>query len=750
MDTIDVSDDDQLLTVLRRIEDSATEAAKRKGQIVYDHPPAPIVVHTFMMNLTAKGYLSSSTLSENTTVPITQIPEPYSPCIIPAQDLMPIAISQLRLEIHHRGRKLLLRVLTPPDRINAITVIVEDEAETAILVQIYQQPEEELVPCVEIFIPDRICIIKEPFFKQSMDGPYSLRVDHPSDIIWLDENDERIPEKWKNIKIRIPNSSQGHREQGNTCVVNKDWAAAHRLYSWAIETAQTPDEEQRAYLNRSLANFKLDRPAKALEDAIRGHDPEVPNDRSLLRQAQALYELGRFEECVMKLHELEKTFPDNEVAKLELQRTHLRLYEQKTGHYYFKEIYEQAKATPPLIDCATYSSPVEIRKSPGRGNGLFTTKDVKAGELLLCEKAFSYYYIDPKNPGVRTNILMNLFTKKMTIGGSAYLLPQIVQKLYHDPQSISMFQELSHGEHKELSISESDGVPIVDAFMVEKIISINAFGSPRTTQEFFHDTLKAAKNASNDPKEVPDMKETLFSTSGIWLLASRINHSCSGNCRRSFIGDMQIIRATQDIAAGTELLFFYHPPNALELYEEVQKKLQPWGFVCDCEMCKERKKTPASMLKRREECYKDLMDHARDLAAFNVDKANRLLRAVEKTYQGKPAKKVRLELAEAYAALGSRYRVDNKSAESGKMIIKALEALGFIIIASLPGDIQPRLEVKHWGMAEHYVSWLFLQLTVAYYAHNPQLYQKARYYAQVAYSMIAGEGESIWDVFTEW
>jgi hypothetical protein len=286
--------------------------------------------------------------------------------------------------------------------------------------------------------------------------------------------------------------------------------------------------------------------------------------------------------------------------------------------------------------------------------------------------------------------------------------------------------------------------------MVEKIISLNAFGSPRTTREFFNDTLVAAKNPLRDPKEIIDMKETLFSTSGIWLLASRINHSCSGNCRRSFIGDMQMIRATQDIAAGTELLFFYHPPNALELYEEVQKKLQPWDFICDCEMCKERKKTPASVLERREECYKDLMDHTRDLTNFDVAKANRLLRGVEKSYHGKPAKKVRLELAEVYAALGSRYRVDNKPAESGKMIIKALEALGYIIIASLPGDSLPRLEVKHWGMAEHYAPWLFLQLTIAYYAHNPQLYQRARYYAQVSYSMIVGEGESIWDVFTEW
>jgi hypothetical protein len=232
MDTIDVSDNGQLLTMLKRIEDFANEAAKRKGQIVNELPLAPVVVQTFMMNLMAKGYLGSWYLgssTENITVPITQIPEPYAPCTLSAQDLKPITISKMRLETHHRGSKVLLRVLTPPERINAVMVIVEDEEETAILLQTYQQPQEELVPCAEAFIANRICIIKEPFLKQTIDGPYSLRVDHPSDIIWLDENDQRIPAKWRNIKNRIPNSSQGHREQGNTCVTNKDWAAAHRL-----------------------------------------------------------------------------------------------------------------------------------------------------------------------------------------------------------------------------------------------------------------------------------------------------------------------------------------------------------------------------------------------------------------------------------------------------------------------------------------------------------------------------------------
>ena len=44
-----------------------------------------------------------------------------------------------------------------------------------------------------------------------------------------------------------------------------------------------------------------------------------------------------------------------------------------------------------------------------------------------------------------------------------------------------------------------------------------------------------------------------LAATGIWLLASLVNHSGVANCIRSFVGDMQIIRATKDLAANTEL-----------------------------------------------------------------------------------------------------------------------------------------------------------------------------------------------------
>ena len=92
-----------------------------------------------------------------------------------------------------------------------------------------------------------------------------------------------------------------------------------------------------------------------------------------------------------------RTNPKNSDAWKEITRVQQRLNEEQKGLYQFSDMYKQAESTPPLIDCATYVGSVAVRDSPGRGKGLFTTKPVKAGELLLCEKAFVYSYADDES-----------------------------------------------------------------------------------------------------------------------------------------------------------------------------------------------------------------------------------------------------------------------------------------------------------------------------------------------------------------
>ena len=82
-------------------------------------------------------------------------------------------------------------------------------------------------------------------------------------------------------------------------------------------------------------------------------------------------------------------------------------------------MYNQAKATPPILDCATFVGPVAVRDSLGRGQGLFTTKSVKAGDLLFAEKAFEYSHADNDTSVGKSNmtLFMSIDTNSMSMGG---------------------------------------------------------------------------------------------------------------------------------------------------------------------------------------------------------------------------------------------------------------------------------------------------------------------------------------------
>ncbi|KID83169.1 TPR domain protein [Metarhizium guizhouense ARSEF 977] len=641
----------------------------------------------------------------------------------------------MKLETHHRGARIVVRICTPPQRMTAVMAIVEDEQSTAVLLQLYHQPTELVVPADEIMQKGGVLVLKEPFFKCCTDGAYSLRVDHVSDIIWLDGTEECVPSKWRRPKSRSKDSTS-IRVEGNQAVTESNWAAAHRLYTSAIKAAVAADDERLAYLNRSLANLRLGHPEKALSDAVRGSHPGLTSEKGLFRQARALYELGEFGRCMERLNQLLESHLGNEDAHKELIRAKARLDEQQSGKYAFGHLYKQARRTPPLLEFATYSLIVEVRKSPGRGRGLFTTRAVSAGEVLLCEKAFAYSYAGDDDAADQSQMLMNLSTKRMTVGGQARLLTQIIQKLYHNPQMSSAFKDLHHGDYKAVGVSEADGTPVVDSFLVEKVISLNSFGAPRSTFSTFFELSK--RNTAEEHKE------RTYTTCGIWLLASRVNHSCVGNCRRSFIGDMQIIRATRDLEADTELFFSYRQPTLHESYEKTQQHLRNWGFRCSCPLCENRQLTPVEAMRRRKTLNKELKKTLDARLDMDVCRAQRLLKELEATYPDTEGNKIRLDLWDPYFALGAYLLLVDRQSEAIEMIAKGFEALDYGITAC-----PQRLHIERWGVMNDFVPWAFVNLFKAYTKIAPDLCKTAKKYAETAYSMVVGESETILDKFPE-
>lgn len=205
-----------------------------------------------------------------------------------------------------------------------------------------------------------------------------------------------------------------------------------------------------------MANLHLRRPAVALEDAIKsyGVDSSARTEKGLFREASALYELAKYDQCLDRLQNLEKSYPGNNSAMAMIERVQARLREQQSGQYDFRHMHKQAEATPPLIDCANYTMPVEIRGAPGKGRGIFTTRKVLAGELLICEKAFGYIYRGKDHPGDR----------RMTIRYmQADLRGLILQRMSHNIEDVRSVGQLYHGDYDTVSVHEVDGRPVVDS-----------------------------------------------------------------------------------------------------------------------------------------------------------------------------------------------------------------------------------------------------------------------------------------------
>ena len=181
-------------------------------------------------------------------------------------------------------------------------------------------------------------------------------------------------------------------------------------------------------------------------------------EKALYRAALALYNLKRYSECYESLEMLQSRFPRNRDALAELARARDRLLEQKTGAYNFEQMRIDAGLRRPTdLDYATYIGPVEIKETQSKGRGLFVTKPVKAGDLLLCEKAFGY----AAEYSSTYAMLVHSETGQVIVGARAELLRVIVQKLYRNPSTAPAFTTLYHGNYEGVS-AEVDTEPIVD------------------------------------------------------------------------------------------------------------------------------------------------------------------------------------------------------------------------------------------------------------------------------------------------
>jgi tetratricopeptide (TPR) repeat protein len=549
---------------------------------------------------------------------------PYLPSTAKLEDLKPIKLQDLLMETHHRGRVLSVRRVSPVAELKASSWAVvqgeslDDVGRLELFLHRSRHGQDMLVAGSEFFI-------KEPYYTLNTQGERVIKVDHPSDLVISVYADD--PEGWRNREntaARAETKSAAKcKEEGNAALQKQDAARAHQCYTAGLKTLSkdNPDDGtmiQDLHRNRSQANLLLQRYDESISDAlaslVKGETEEQKSldAKAYYRAGSAAYALGDYDKAKHYFEEQEKLQPGNQNANIYLRRIKLRVKERDSCIYDLNKIASGLSKNTGRPDVANYFGDTTIKKTKGAGRGLFAAKDIQANEIIMCERAFCVVW--SYEPGAFSALTCDVRDDAAIRVFPAGLHRAVVQKLVNNPSQIEKVLDL-YGDYEGLGkkAQSVDGSPVVDTFQIHDIIQRNAFGPGAQTED------EDVSNAST----------------GLWVRAAYINHSCVSNAKKDYFGDMMLLRATRAIRKGEEITHSYDESSDFDARAAALQRT--WGFKCRCALCAAEQADALEVRKRR-------ADIAAKVDAFaqreNAKGANRILVNM--------AKKLRQSLSETY------------------------------------------------------------------------------------------------------
>ncbi|RMJ10335.1 hypothetical protein CDV36_010035 [Fusarium kuroshium] len=544
---------------------------------------------------------------------------PYLPCTTKLQDLKHMEISELKMESHHRGFVLALRRVSPVAELEASSWAVvqgessDDMERLELFLHKSKNGRDVLDICSEL-------LVKEPYYTLNNQGERTIRVDHPSDLVvtLFSEN----PESWRQrhrIAEDRAKAPEKCKEMGNAALKKKDFARAHAYYTQGLhESANAPYTLIKdLYRNRSHVNLLLQRFDEARTDATSsltdGADKAL-DAKAYYRAGLAAYSLGDFDNAKYFFEQHEKLQPDGH-AKFNMQRIKARLQEQSTGTYEMAKIVRSLSGNQGRSDVASFYGNFEVKASPGAGRGVFATRVIELNEIIMCEKAFCVVW--SYEPEAFSSLTCDTRDDAEIRVFPSGLHKAVVGQLLNNPSQIEKVLGL-FGDYTGLGkkLVEVEGKPVIDTFQVHDIIQRNAFGPGQQTED------EDISNAST----------------GLWIRASYMNHSCIPNAKKDYIGDLMIVRAARRIVVGEEILQSYD--ESTDYDARTASLHRTWGFRCKCGLCLAEEADGPTIRKMRKE-HKDKAtsfvqkEKAAGASKMLIDKAKRLRQGINETYDRK-------------------------------------------------------------------------------------------------------------------
>lgn len=607
--------------------------------------------------------------------------DPFLPCTTGLENLLPVTLKDLVMGSHHRGKFLLVEL---------INVIRIGDLETVLGVRDCAGEVERLkinTACIKLHKNYRWpqsghwFVIKEPFLTQDeMKESKSpcIRIDHPSNL----EDAHRLPD---NLIQREPlnrvltavgkRTAQLCKESGNSAFIRGDLVGSHDSYAEALHIITNSPEQQDDTIKRDLQRkraylrLKIGRYEGAIADTLASlsDDPDTMSDRLNARAyfcaASACYSLKHFDRAHELLQKQLRLTPKATNGRELLKKINTRIREQRHGHYDVDAI-KSVFVTQPRIDAADYDvNTVTKASGPGRGRGLYATKDLAPGDLILAETAFACTWADEeacivankwsvRHPNEFPSLFVGLWTS-------------LVQKISNNPVDGQRFLDL-HGAYNSTDsasniVIEVDDTPVVDTYQVHDIMIRNVF--------------QLVPAGPSDPAEKGN--------SGIFVRTSYINHSCLLNSNRLMIGDFVMIHATKPIAKGEEITTCYDGAKVtlLPFKKRMHEMQMDWHFQCTCPLCLAERRCPSLELAKRDELAEAAQSILREQSSIpNLkQRMERLAREIAATYDNELYPDLPLMATipvHVYLVMHCKTPAGDRS-KSAKCVVELLRACGY-------------------------------------------------------------------------
>ncbi|KAK1964117.1 tetratricopeptide [Colletotrichum sublineola] len=563
------------------------------------------------------------------TLPALGVGQTYPPSTASLEALKPMKFTELQMDTHHRGRSLIVKranrcpVVTLAAR--SWTAVQDDEEKETERMEICLHKTTDGQDTLE---SARRYIIKEPYFTLTEDGEATLRIDHPSDLVVCHEEVVKGSSAQVEDAAKAEELARKCKDKGNAALQKKDLPLTRESYTQGLHLARreavqkiNSDLARDIARNRAHVHLLMDRQDEAIADAkasLIGADDQRSKEldsKAYFRAGSGAYNLGQYQQAKEYFEKAKGLAPEEKGAAIYLRKTEMRLREQATGDYDLRKLRANLSRASPRADAASFTGKTEVKSSAGRGRGLFANCDIAAGEMVMVEKAFCVVWGHESD--VLTAMTYDVRDDRIRVAPVG-LTKAITQKLLRNPSQIDRVMDLYgdyQGEDKAAPTKTEEG-PVVDVFRVHDIVSRNAFGPGGQYGE------EGARNAST----------------GLWVWAAYINHSCIANARKEYVGDLMVLRALRPIKKGEEI---FHSYDESADYEARQKALTTtWAFECGCALCAAEKTDDEKLRKKRSSLANDADDfvnttHWVNAKRIAISKAQRLAREIDATYDDK-------------------------------------------------------------------------------------------------------------------